>query len=380
MFSDHTLILINLASIAFLLILLIVLVAATRMKNATGWVAMIIVTTTVPVYLGNLTRDLAVDYFLWFLMPAMTLNALCMPSLWLFTISSFDKTFTFKKIYFLHFIPAIVSLAANIIFYAPLSAEEIEAERAFMTAGGENLPAIINDIILFGQFFIYFIAIFTYIRKRKKYLQDNLSDSDYVEIKWIPRFLIVFFVLFFVVFVAYVINPRTDTWLIPILNVIGMAYLVYCVISSSATFLNQLAKTKNTSNERKEVQKIEEDYPTMNEEQMKEICDKIMEYLQNSKAYKNSEFNLSSLSIEIGIHRNKISSAINNHLQKNFFELINTLRVEEAKSLLLEHNHADYTVESIFTECGFRSRSTFFAAFKKIEKISPAQWLKSNLQ
>ena len=34
-------------------------------------------------------------------------------------------------------------------------------------------------------------------------------------------------------------------------------------------------------------------------------------------------------------------------------------------------------VDSLYEECGFRTRSTFFLAFKKVEGLSPAQWLNS---
>jgi AraC-like DNA-binding protein len=108
---------------------------------------------------------------------------------------------------------------------------------------------------------------------------------------------------------------------------------------------------------------------------MKEICDKVMEYLQSSKAYKNNDFNLVALSLATGVHHKNISTAINNYLHKNFFELVNNMRIEEAKRLLTELNVSDYTIESIYTKCGFRSRSTFFMTFKKFEGVSPAKWL-----
>ena len=52
MFADHTLIIINIACIGFLVTMLVVLAAATRMKGGAGWAAVIIITTTVPVYLS----------------------------------------------------------------------------------------------------------------------------------------------------------------------------------------------------------------------------------------------------------------------------------------------------------------------------------------
>jgi AraC-like DNA-binding protein len=116
--------------------------------------------------------------------------------------------------------------------------------------------------------------------------------------------------------------------------------------------------------------------PKMSQIQMKEICDTITRYLETSHAYKNSDFCLTALSVETKIHSKNISAAINGYLHKNFFELVNEMRIEEAKRLLLNLSD-DYNIDSIFAECGFRSRTTFFVIFKKNEGQTPAQWLKS---
>ena len=367
MFNDQTLVIINIACIVFLTTMLITLAAATRMKSGAGWAAVIIVTTTVPMILSNLMRDLSANYFLFFLYPAFALNMLLMPSLWFFVRSRYEKSLRLTVRDLMHLIPSFISFFSSIIYYSSLSAQQIESERIWMKTGGDNLPALINDVLALGQFVVYYLFIFAYIRKKKKFLQNNYSDSEYLETRWVPRFLALFFGLFFAVFVAYAINPRTDTWLIPILNCVAMAYLVYCVIfHSTAAYLNRLPDVSETTDK----------HPVMSDSQMSEICDAVTQYLQTSGAYKNSGLSLATLSVETNIHSKNISIAINGYLHKNFFELVNEMRVDEAKRLL--RNLGDgYTIESIFAECGFRSRTTFFVIFKKIEGKTPAQWLKT---
>ena len=51
------------------------------------------------------------------------------------------------------------------------------------------------------------------------------------------------------------------------------------------------------------------------------------------------------------------------------------MAVEEAKRCLLTLETSGFNIDSIYSECGFRSRSTFFMVFKKIEGKSPAAWL-----
>ena len=108
---------------------------------------------------------------------------------------------------------------------------------------------------------------------------------------------------------------------------------------------------------------------------MKDICEQVKAYLINSNAYLRCDLSLAILSKETGISQKLLSRAINGYLNRNFFELINEMRVKEVKRRLLLPENSDYTIDSIYEECGFRSRSTFFLAFKKIEGKSPAQWL-----
>lgn len=374
MLTDQNLITINVAGIVFLLVIMTILIAATRFKGGAGWVALVIVTTTVPMYLANLMRDLGSEYFLWFLYPAITLNVLCVPALWFFVRSQLDKSFRITWRSLLHIIPAVVSLIIHIIYYAPLSAEQIVAEMQFMETGKDNLPANINNVLVWTQVIIYFPLMIRYIRKRMKYLQNNFSDSDYFTIRWIPGSIIVFFGLFIAVIVTYVISPRTDTWLIPILNVIAMSYFVYNVIfHSTAPYVRRLTEMSA------DVAEFEGGMssPAMDVRQMKEICEQITAYLTSSAAYTSPDFSLPMLAVETGISPKNISRAINAYLNKNFFELINEMRVNEAKKMLsnLDDN---YTIDSVAGKCGFRSRSTFYSAFKKVEGKTPAQWMRNS--
>jgi AraC-like DNA-binding protein len=53
------------------------------------------------------------------------------------------------------------------------------------------------------------------------------------------------------------------------------------------------------------------------------------------------------------------------------------LSSEYAKSLILDPNYANITLEAIGNTAGFGSRTTFFNAFKKFEGISPSDFLKT---
>jgi AraC-like DNA-binding protein len=51
------------------------------------------------------------------------------------------------------------------------------------------------------------------------------------------------------------------------------------------------------------------------------------------------------------------------------------LRIGHAKSLILEGRANDLTLEAIGMLSGFTNRNTFFISFKKIEGVSPKEFL-----
>ncbi len=362
---------INIGCIAFLLISVVILIAATRLRNGIAFMAIVIVSTTVPVYLSNLMRELGSEAFELSLYIAGTINVLCFPALWFFVHSQLDRPFRFKPVMLLHILPAFVSLAANLLFYVPLSYEEVEAERELLNSGTENLPALVNDVILFGQYMIYFPFLFRYVSKRKKFLLENYTNEDYMLLLWLPRFLWFFFILFTIVFIAYILAPRTDAWLIPILNTIGMAYLTYCSLRyvPLTTITRAPGESAISENPKKSPA------PALSNEQMQDICRNAKEYLGTSRAYLDPDITLASLAKDTGIPPRNLSRSINSILDCNFFEFINSMRVEYAKQRLLELSTSNYNIDSIYTECGFRSRSTFFFVFKKLTGSTPAAWL-----
>ena len=168
--------------------------------------------------------------------------------------------------------------------------------------------------------------------------------------------------------VCYLIWPRSDAWLIQILNVVAMFYLVYNTIAHPYILSEQTLKEKELTSKESSEQLLDVEY-------MKDLCSRTISYLQESKAYLRYDLTLSVLANELKVSQRNLSRSINTYLDKTFFELINEMRVEEAKEKILKLNTSDYSIESIYSECGFRSRSTFFLVFKKISGQTPSAWL-----
>lgn len=110
----------------------------------------------------------------------------------------------------------------------------------------------------------------------------------------------------------------------------------------------------------------------MHSEKSKLHIQKLNTILTNGKLYTNPYLKLSEIAKELGISNHELSKLINNELDKNFTELINEYRIEDAKQLI--KSNSLYTIEAIGNQSGFNSKSAFYKAFKKVTNTTPAKF------
>ena len=71
-----------------------------------------------------------------------------------------------------------------------------------------------------------------------------------------------------------------------------------------------------------------------------------------------------------------LSQFLNTRLNKNFKIFVNEYRIAKAKDLLIQDK--DAKVLAIALDVGFKSKSTFNAAFLKVTHTTPTDYRKSN--
>ena len=102
-------------------------------------------------------------------------------------------------------------------------------------------------------------------------------------------------------------------------------------------------------------------------------------YMTTEKPHLDSRLTLGQLAHAIGTRERELSALFGNSEDGNFYNFINRHRVQEAKTLLRSATEARTSVEAIGLMAGFRSRSTFYEAFRKDTGKTPAQFRKQPL-
>lgn len=364
---------INITCIALMVLLVIILSVATRLKGGAAYAAIIILVCNISVYLFNMARSTGMYDMAAIAIYPVQFNALLMPLMWLFVRRELDSSFRFRMKTFLHFAPSLGLLIFALVYFLPMPRSGfVSLMLREATGGGSTIVALVNDGVVSIQVLVYFPLIFKFIARTERKLKENYSDSDYMNVLWIKRVMIFFAVQFLLILIFYcILFPTIDVWFIPVMNLIASSYLVSnCITYPTAAYMNRIAYVLPPPIEQKAKEVEESDI-----ESMVAICQQITVYLEESKAFKNPDLSLASLSVATGIPQKAISRSINGYCHKNFFDLINGMRVEEAKNRMYDLQN-NYTVESIAEECGFRSRSSFYLVFKKLEGTTPARWLK----
>lgn len=104
----------------------------------------------------------------------------------------------------------------------------------------------------------------------------------------------------------------------------------------------------------------------------KELEKKLEKLVKIDKVYKQSDLKLSDVAAKMSIPPHTLSQYLNDNLEKGFSQFINEHRINEAKYII--GNDSDLKIESVAFDCGFSSKSTFNAAFKKIAGTTPTQF------
>jgi len=104
---------------------------------------------------------------------------------------------------------------------------------------------------------------------------------------------------------------------------------------------------------------------------------RVVELVEREKLYRNPTLSMDILAEKSNLSNGYLSQIINQKEGKNFYDFINTYRVEEVKAHLKDADFDHYSILGIGLEAGFQSKSTFNAVFKKMTGMTPTQYKKA---
>ena len=103
---------------------------------------------------------------------------------------------------------------------------------------------------------------------------------------------------------------------------------------------------------------------------------RLVELMDREKVYLDADISLPRLAELIEVSTHQLSEYLNAHLKLSFTQYMKRLRVQEAKFQLLANSKEP--ILNVAFDSGFKSKSTFNAAFSEIVGCTPTAWRKGN--
>jgi len=116
-------------------------------------------------------------------------------------------------------------------------------------------------------------------------------------------------------------------------------------------------------------------YKTLLSEETKDrLHDEILRLLVSERKYRDPGYSSKKLADELNTNSRYVSAVCATRFHKNYSELVNDYRVNDAMSLLTDRRYAKMSVEDISEMAGFSTRQSFYANFYKRTGITPRQY------
>lgn len=284
------------------------------------------------------------------------------------------------KMYF-HFIPFILLTFLSIISYSLQPADEkLKILQAILD---RKIPAYIYSVtaLLYLHFFLYMFLSWRMIRQYQLAASNQFSDIQRTNLSWL-RSTVFFFIIFMLLGAVNGILDFTNWakyYYLFLTILIALFFIFINRVMLKALRIPGIFSPGNEG-EVKEGQPVTPKYggSALQEPEKKRIEEQLVQYMEQKKPYLEPELSLNQLAAQLSLKPKNLSQVINEKLGQNFFDFVNTYRIEEAKRRLSESNDPKITVLEILYEVGFNSKSSFNTLFKKNTGLTPSDFKKKH--
>lgn len=294
------------------------------------------------------------------------------PFLFLYIFSFTKEDFKFRKVYLLHFIPFLFFLVMIILKFHIKSAESLR--QILQTDSLFSLmESRVFEFFHYVQSFGYAIASLIILRNYRIKIKNVFSTIEHINLSWLNFVVFGFISWKSLRFLNYILWITTESSIVMYLYI--AAEIVF-LIFVSLMFLKGLRQPMILTGYEENQYKRKYKKTSLSEEIKENYKNKLLQYMENQKLYLDSSLCINDLAKKVSIPPHNLSQVINTCFNQNFFDFINSYRINESKRLLSEQDSAKKTVLEILYETGFNSKSVFNTAFKKHTGMTPTQFRK----
>ncbi len=248
--------------------------------------------------------------------------------------------------------------------------------------------ASITGLFIIQNAFYLFKAFKLYNQHQKK-IKDVFSYTENVDLKWVRVLLYGYLVFIVLLIIVNVYNSKASDIAFDVLMTIYIIYIGINAIRQKEIYFATPEQIVNPEYAEDQIQplSIEEVQPDNDKkeednEQKKKLFESLKQditlKMEQDKVYRDQDLTIYKLSKLLGTNSKYVSTVINTFFEKTFVNFINEYRINEAKENLISEKYKNYTIEAHGNQVGFKSKSSFNLAFKKMVGITPSEFIKTS--
>jgi AraC-like DNA-binding protein len=308
------------------------------------------------------------------------------PLFYMYIKSLADERFSIQKKLVVHFFPAfLVALFYAISFMLFV----FEISDAFLLF--KKWMFSITILIYCLQFITYVILILFILKKFSISIRNNFSDIEHIRLRWLKFCIWLYFIyvpsdLLMFFFLDYTVHVRIwiDLHYIVFIFLLGFFGLkqneIYGVLSEDRKIQSHTDITKTDDITMVSVETVLSVENALSKELKETLFQRLDYLLTNERIFLNSALNSHDLAKLLNTNRTYLSIVIQEKFNTNFYNLINSYRVEEAKKYLSHEEFHKYTLDAIAEMSGFATRTVFYRTFKRLVNETPAEFKKKSMK
>lgn len=291
----------------------------------------------------------------------------------------------------LHFLPEGILLAGYlVIFFADVVIFHLIRGQAFPAHYGtqgpwaQHITPILDHVLfiyLYASLPVYFFLTFRQYRSYQRYLRNNFSHTDHLRFVWLRNVMLAVVAAIFIgllfnltEWISGVELSYKQNWF----AYLGWGMLVvYLGIQGYSAQVQPQPALAFAPDEPEPEPEVLLSSPEKTDPQWANLRNRLEQLMAEQKPWLDPELTLAQLAARLDTQPALLSRYINQDLGRNFNDYINGFRVEAVKAALRDPGNSHLSLLGIALDHGFNSKATFNRVFKKLEGLSPSEFLKS---
>lgn len=262
----------------------------------------------------------------------------------------------------LHFLPAALALPGVIFFTQGFS---------------DLIDSLPFTMVVIAQLSAYLVWSYREVNWYRNTLKNVSSVFVTINLSWLKYLIISLGVVFAIVLLEALVSDN-----VVVDNAVVLGIYVYVLFFVNSIYWKGLKHPHIFNGLSEQARTLSKEIATryshsnLSEEQAKVYLSQLESYMKKERPFLIYNITIEELAEATGISARYLSQVINQGLDKNFYDFINSYRVEEAKSLLSDRGKG-LRINEVMYDSGFSSKSTFNAVFRKVTGQTPSEYRKN---